>query len=106
MSTDPSQPLSSLTPEADPTAPTIFVPVNQGPVDTGIRVPVERVSVEELRRRQVADRPVNVAPQSSVASDPIPDKQDPVLPTHVGVLHGIIHQFQEVTARQSQRITE
>ena len=106
MSTDPSQPLSSLTPEADPTAPTIFVPVNQGPVDTGIRVPVERVSVEELRRRQVADRPVDVAPQSSVASDPIPDKQDPALPTHVSVLHGIIHQLQEVTARQNQRITE
>jgi transposase len=104
MSTDPSAHLSAATAEADATVPTIIVPVNQDAVDSGIRVPVERVTLEELWRRQAADRAARNASPSPLASERIADELDPNLPTHVGVLHAIIHQFQEVTARQSQRI--
>jgi transposase len=106
MSTDPSAPLSAATAEADATVPTTIVGVNAGPVDTGIRVPVERVSLEELWRRQAAGRAARKASASPPASQRIAEELDPALPTHVGVLHAIIHQLQEVTARQSQRIAE
>jgi transposase len=106
MSTDPSAHLSSATAGADPTAPTIVVPVNQGPVDTGIRVPVERVPLEELWRRQAQDRAAHTPSSATPVGERIPDELDPALPTHVGVLHAIIHQLQEVIARQSQRIAD
>src|SRR5271157_958069 len=53
MHTDTSQP-PTFTP-ADDAVPTIIIPVNQPAVDTAIRVPVERVTVAELIRRQQQD---------------------------------------------------
>ncbi len=106
MSTAPAAHLSAATAGADPPAPTIVVVANQGPVSTGIRVPVERVSVEELGRREATERAARKTPQLPPASERIPDELDPNLPTHVGVLHAIIHQFQEVTAGLRQRIVE
>jgi transposase len=104
MSTDLPAPLSRTSAAADRSAPTVVVPVNQGPVDSGIRVPVERVSVEELVRRQTAARQARATPPPAAAGGP--DGRDPALPTQVDVLQAIVRQFQEVTARQGRRIAE
>jgi len=64
------------------------VAVNQGPVDSGIRLPVERISLDEPERRQQAD------------------KAGAALPTHVGVLHSMIAELRQALAAQKQRVAE
>ena len=84
MSTDVSHPATP--PSASPA--TVVVPVNQGPVASGIRLPVERVSVDELeRRRQAAAAP-------------------PPLPNNVEVLQAMIVELRQALADQKQRVEE
>ena len=93
MHTDTSHPLTSL--PADDAVPTIIVPVNQPAVDTGIHVPVERITVEELRRRQQQD----AAPRA--AADPAA-----ALPDNVAVLRAMIVELREALGRRDHRIAE
>jgi uncharacterized coiled-coil protein SlyX len=90
MSMDVSHLLMPETPT--PAAiPTVVVPVNQEGVDSGIRVAVERVTVDELRRRQQAD-----AATSAPAS----------LPSQVDVLQAMIVELRQALAGQKQRVAE
>src|SRR5271170_2937155 len=84
MSTDACHPSTSAT----ATRATVVVAVNQGPVDSGIRLPVERISLDEPERRQQAD------------------KAGAALPTHVGVLHSMIAELRQALAAQKQRVAE
>ena len=66
----------------------VVVVVNHEPVDSGIRLPVEKVSLDELERRRQADA-ANVK-----------------LPSNVDVLQGMIVELRQVVAGQKQRVTE
>jgi len=66
----------------------VIVAVNQEPVDSGIRLPVEHVSLDDLHRRQPAD----------VAAPP--------LPGNVDVLQAMIAELRQALADQKQRNTE
>ena len=85
MSTDASH-LS--TPATAKTATVIVVAVNQEPVASGIRLPVERVSTDELQRRHQADAAT------------------PPLPSNVDVLQAMIAELRQALADQKQRNTE
>jgi transposase len=65
-------------------AATVVIPVNQGPVDSGLRVPVEKVALDELRRRRQAD----AAP----------------LPSNVDVLQTMIVELRQALVDQKQRV--
>jgi transposase len=95
--------------------PVVVIPVNQGPVDTGIRVPVERITVEELARRQQAERAERldqtepVAPTKQVECDgPAAEASglDPRLPTNVAVLQRMVNEMKEALAGQRLRTAE
>ena len=94
MHTDTSQPLTS-TPAADDAVPIIMVPVNRPGVDTGLRVPVERVTVEELHRRQQQDA------AQPAAADPAA-----ALPDNVAVLRAMIIELREALGRRDHRVAE
>ena len=49
MSTDVSHP------SIPTTVKTVVVPVGQEPIDTGVRLPVEQITLDELERRRQAD---------------------------------------------------
>ena len=84
MSTDVSHPATP--PSASPA--TVVVPIHQGPVASGIRLPVERITVDELeRRRQAAAAP-------------------PPLPNNVEVLQAMIRELRQALADQKQRVEE
>ena len=87
MSTDVSHPSISTT------VKTVIVPVNQGPIDTGVRLPVEQITLDELERRRQAD-----AAQACAATA--------ALPSNVAVLQGMIVELREALAGQTQRVTE
>lgn len=84
MSTD----VSLLSIPASATPPATAVVVNQEPVDSGIRLPVERVSLDELERRRQAD---------AAASS---------LPSNVGVLQAMIAELRQALDGQKQRVAE
>lgn len=84
MSTD----ASLLSTPASATPPTVAVIVNQEPVDSGIRLPVERVSLDELERRRQAD----------AAASP--------LPSNSGVLQAMIAELRQALEGQKQRVAE
>jgi transposase len=84
MSTDASH-LS--TPTTAKTA-AVIVAVNQEPVDSGIRLPVERVSPDELQRRKQAD----------AGTSP--------LPSNVDVLQSMIAELRQALDGQKQRVAE
>ena len=84
MSTDASH-LS--TPATAKTA-AVIVAVNQEPVDSGIRLPVGRVSPDELHRRQQADAAT------------------PPLPGNVDVLQNMVVELREALDGQKQRVAE
>jgi transposase len=93
MSTDPSPPLSpargpSATNPSTTPPPVVVVAANQGPVDSGIRLPVERVSLDELQRRQQADAPTAA------------------LPSNVGVLQSMVVELRQALADSLQRQAE
>ena len=92
MSTDVSHP------SLPTTAKTVIVPVNQGPIDTGIRVPVEQVAPDELARRQQASATQGSAAPASV--------ETATLPSVVAVLQGMIVELREALAGQRQRVAE
>ena len=77
--------------------PVVVVPVNQGPIDTGIRVPVERITVDELARRRQAERD-----RANAAIEGL----DPLLPTNVRVLQRMVAELKEAIAGQRQRVAE
>src|ERR1700733_8270304 len=85
MSADVSYP---SIPATSQTAAAVVVAVNQGPVDSGIRLPVERISLDEHERRQQAD------------------KAAAALPNHLGVLQSMIAELREALAAQKQRVAE
>jgi transposase len=96
MSTDASHP---LIPASGPSAtnPTVVVVVaNQGPVDSGIRLPVERVALDELQRRQQAEHP-----HRSPADEPAAP-----LPNNVSVLQNMVVELRQALADYKQRLTE
>jgi transposase len=74
-------------------AKTVVVPVNRGPIDSGIRLPVEQITLDELERRRQAD-----AAQACAATA--------ALPSNVAVLQGMIVELREALAGQKERITE
>lgn len=82
MSTDASH--LSTPAAAKPDA--VVVAVNQEPVDSGIRVPVERVSVAELELRHAGAAPP--------------------LPGNVDVLQAMIAELRQALADQKQRVAE
>jgi transposase len=84
MSTDASH----LSTPAHAATATVAVVVNQGPVDSGIRLPVERISLDELERRRQAD--------AAAAA----------LPSNVGVLHALIAELRQALEGQKQRVAE
>lgn len=87
MSTDVPHLSASATAPTD-AAPTRVIAVNQPPVDSGIRLPVERISLDELHRRQQAD----AAP--------------PPLPGNVDVLQSMIVELRQALDGQKQRVAE
>jgi transposase len=91
MSTDVSHP--SILPN---TATTVVVPVNQEPIDSGIRLPVERITFDELERRRRADA-ASATPASAAT---------PTLPSNVAVLQGMIVELRDALAGQKQRVAE
>ena len=93
MHTDTSHPPTS-TPAVDDAVPTIIVPVNQPDVDTGIRVPVERVTVEELNRRQQHDA-------AQQAADPAA-----ALPNNVAVLQAMVLELRDALTQRDHRVAE
>jgi len=86
---------NSAAPRSDDAAPTIVIPVNRGPVDTGIRIPVEKVSVDELHRRQAAD--------AEARTDA---GLDPKLPNDVRVLQGLVVQLLGLLGEYRQQAAE
>ena len=94
MHTDTSQPLTS-TPAADDALPIIMVPVNGPGVDTGLRVPVERVTVEELHRRQQQDAAQRPAANPAAS-----------LPTNVPVLQAMVLELRDALAQRDHRVAE
>jgi transposase len=84
MSTDASH-LS--TPATDQTG-AVVVAVNQEPVGSGIRLPVEQVSLDELARRRQADATT------------------PPLPGNVDVLQAMITELRQALDGQRQRVAE
>jgi transposase len=88
MSTDVSHPSIPIT-----TAKTVIVPVNQEPIDTGIRIAVEQVTLDELERQRQAN-----TTQAGAATA--------ALPSNVAVLQGMIVELREALAGQAQRVTE
>src|SRR5271170_4047568 len=88
MSTDVSHPSIPIT-----TAKTVIVPVNQGPIDTGIRIAVEQVTLDELERQRQAN-----TTQAGAATA--------ALPSNVAVLQGMIVELREALAGQAQRVAE
>ena len=95
MSTDVSH-LSTSARATTSAPPAIVIPVNQQAVDTGIRLPVERVPLDELDRRQQADAPRPVADAGL----------DPLLPSNAIVLQAMVVELRQVIARRDQRVTE
>jgi len=87
MSTDVSH--SSIL----PTAKTVIVPVNQGPIDTGIRIAVEQVALDELERQRQA----NTTQAGAAAA---------ALPSNVAVLQGMIVELREALTGQKERVAE
>ena len=87
MSTDVSHPSISTT------VKTVVVTVGQEPIDTGVRLPVEQITLDELERRRQAD-----AAQACAAVA--------ALPSNVAVLQGMIVELREALAGQTQRVTE
>jgi transposase len=88
MSTDVSYPSIPTT-----TAKTVVVTVGQESIDSGIRLPVEQVTLDELERRRQTD-----AAQASAATA--------ALPGNVAVLQGMIVELRDALAGQKQRIAE
>ena len=97
MHTDTSQLLTST--PADDAVPTIIVQVNQPAADTGIRVPVERVTVEELFRRQQQDAAQRAAADQRLAANPTAP-----LPNNVAVLQAMVLELRDVVAQRDQRV--
>ena len=95
MSTDVSH-LSASASATTAAAPTSGIPVNRQAVDTGIRLPVERVPLDELLRRQQADVPSRVADADL----------DATLPSNVSVLQAMIVELRQAIASRNQRVTE
>ena len=93
MHTDTSPSLSST--PADDDVPTIIVPVNQPAADSGLRVPVERVSVAELSRRQQRDA------VTQAALDPATP-----LPNNVAVLQAMVLELRDTLSQREHRIAE
>jgi transposase len=87
MSTDVSHPSIPIT------VKTVVVPVNQGPIDTGIRIAVEQVTLDELERQRQAN-----TTQAGAATA--------ALPSNVAVLHGMIVELREALAGQKERVAE
>jgi transposase len=87
MSTDVSHPSIPIT------AKTVIVPVNQGPIDTGIRIAVEQVALDELERQRQAN-----TTQAGAATA--------ALPSNVAVLQGMIVELREALAGQKERVAE
>jgi transposase len=85
MPTD-ANPSSNAVPAAP--VPTVVVAVNQPARDSGLRVPVERVALDEVERRQ----------HGAAA--------EPALPSHVGVLHSMIVELRQALVEQHQRVAE
>jgi len=94
MHTDTPQ-FPTFTSATDDAVPTIIVPVNQSAVDTGLRVPVERVTVAELGRRQQHD-----AGQQAAADPATP------LPNNVAVLQAMVLELRDTLAQRDHRIAE
>ena len=102
------------------TAKTVVVPVNQEPIDSGIRLPVERITVDELQRRRRADAanttlarattppPASVAnaTQAGTADTTQASAATPTLPSNVAVLQGMIVELRDALAGQKQRVAE
>jgi transposase len=98
MSTDAR--ISDLSHPDPATAPTVVIPVNHPePIDTGIRVPVERISLAELHRRQQADQEESRR-RAGVSG------LDPRLPNDVGVLHNMIVEMRAALGARDQRVAE
>jgi len=112
MSTDVSH--SSIATSAK----TVIVPVNQGPIDSGIRLPVEQVSLDELERRQQASAtpasatPASATPASAMPASAMPASAMPAsaamtaLPSNVAVLQSMVVELREALAGQAQRVAE
>jgi transposase len=83
MSADPSHPSS---PDRAAT-PVAVVPVNQGPVDSGIRIPVARIPLDEFERRQAADA-------AALLSD------------NVAVLQAMVVELRQALVSRDQRVAE
>lgn len=82
---------SSTSASAAAGAPTtVIVAVNQDPVDSGLRLPVERITVDELARRQQ---------QQQAAGMALP------LTSNVDVLQGMVAELRQALADQKQRVT-
>jgi transposase len=94
--------------------PIVIIPVNQGPVDTGIRVPVQRIAVDELNRqldaerkaRQEAERRTRQEAEVQARSTPANVALDPPLPTNVSVLQAMIAELRQVVTSQGQLVAE
>jgi transposase len=75
------------TPDLTPT-PTVVIAVNQAPVDSGVRVPVERVPLDELWRWRQASEP------------------SASLPKNIEVLQSMIVELRQALDGQKQRVAE
>jgi transposase len=80
---------------AEDPVPTIIVPVNGPPVDTGLRVPVERVTVEELHRRSQPDAASRKAAAPTAS-----------LPNNVAVLQAMVIELRDALAQRDHRVAE
>ena len=87
MNTDASH-LSTPASAATAAVPAVVIAVHQEPVDSGIRLPVERVTLDELHRRL------------SAAAAP------PPLPSNVDVLQAMIAELRQALDGQKQRVAE
>ena len=103
MSTDVSH--SAIPATIEPA--TVVVPVNHGPIDTGIRLPVEQVALDELKRRRQADTtPSDTTPSNTTQANTTQAGAAAALPSNVAVLQNMIVELRQGFEGQKQRIAE
>jgi transposase len=82
--------------DAPAEAPVVVIPVNQGPINTGIRVPVAQIALDELLRRERAEREGGNAASAHRGGAA---NLDPPLPTDVIALRRLQAELQQSLAR-------